>query len=288
MTSPAQILRVQNLFPKKQFGQNFLKDPSTAKMIIQRSDLMPRDAVLEIGAGLGALTVPIARSARKVYAVEKDGRLAEVLTGILAAGECGNVTLINKNILDVDIDQLAREENCKLVVFGNLPYNISSQVLIQLIKARTAVRHCVLMFQKELARRIMSPPGTKDYGRLSVLLQYCAETKHIADVKAALFYPRPKVDSEVIAINFKDTPEFAAEDEVFFSSVVKAAFSKRRKTLKNALTGSDLALEGEAAQRILDSLSIDPLRRAETISVEEFVKLSNALRVFSKYPDPEG
>lgn len=279
MTSPAQILRVQNLFPKKQFGQNFLKDPSTAQMIIQRSDLTPRDAVLEIGAGLGALTVPIARSARKVYAVEKDGRLADVLAGILAAGDCSNVTLINKNILDVDIDKLAREENCKLVVFGNLPYNISSQVLIQLIKARTAVRHCVLMFQKELARRIMSPPGTKDYGRLSVLLQYCADTVRIADVKAALFYPRPKVDSEVIAINFKDAPEFAADDEVFFSRVVKAAFSKRRKTLKNALTGSDLALEGEAAEHILKGVAIEPSRRAETLSVEEFVKLSNALGV---------
>ena len=278
MTSPAQILRVQNLFPKKQLGQNFLNDPSTAQMIIQRSDLMPQDVVLEIGAGLGALTVPISRSARKVYAVEKDGRLADVLTGILAASDCSNVTLIIKNILDVDIDQLARDENSPLVVFGNLPYNISSQVLIQLIKARTAVRHCVLMFQKELARRIMSPPGTRDYGRLSVLLQYCAEIKHIADVKAALFYPRPKVDSEVIAINFKDAPEFAADDEVYFSRVVKAAFSKRRKTLKNALAGSDLALEGETAEYILKSVTIEPFRRAETLSVEEFVKLSNALQ----------
>ena len=284
MTSPAQILRVQNLFPKKQLGQNFLNDPSTAQMIIQRSDLMPQDVVLEIGAGLGALTVPIARSARKVYAVEKDGRLADVLTGILAASDCSNVTLIIKNILDVDIDQLARDENSPLVVFGNLPYNISSQVLIQLIKARTAVRHCVLMFQKELARRIMSPPGTRDYGRLSVLLQYCAEIKHIADVKAALFYPRPKVDSEVIAINFKDAPEFAADDEVFFSRVVKAAFSKRRKTLKNALAGSDLVLEAEAAEHILKSVTIEPFRRAETLSVEEFVKLSNALQGQDKKP----
>jgi len=277
MTTPAQILRVQNLFPKKQLGQNFLKDPSTAQMIIQRSDLMPQDAVLEIGAGLGALTVPIARSARKVYAVEKDGRLADVLAGILTSHDCSNVTLINKNILDVDIDQLARDENSPLVVFGNLPYNISSQVLIQLIKSRKAVRHCVLMFQKELARRIMSPPGNKDYGRLSVLLQYCAETKHLADVKAALFYPRPKVDSEVIAINFKEVPEFAAEDEAAFFRVVKAAFSKRRKTLKNALAGSDLALEAEVVERILKGVAIDPLRRAETLSVEEFVRLSNVL-----------
>jgi len=284
MISPVQILHAHKLFPKKQFGQNFLKDPSTAQMIIQRSGLMPQDVVLEIGAGLGALTVPIARSARKVYAVEKDGRLADVLAGILASHACSNVTLINKNILDVDIHQLARDENSPLVVFGNLPYNISSQVLIQLIEARTAVRHCVLMFQKELARRIMSPPGTRDFGRLSVLLQYCAEIKCMAAVKAALFYPRPKVDSEVIGIHFKAAPAFAADDEALFSRVVKAAFSKRRKTLKNALAGSELALTGETAEQILKRAAIAPSRRAETLSVEEFVRLSNVLGAASQQP----
>jgi 16S rRNA (adenine1518-N6/adenine1519-N6)-dimethyltransferase len=277
MISPAQILRFHRLFPKKQLGQNFLKDPSTAQMIIQRSDLGPQDVVLEIGAGLGALTVPIARSARKVYAVEKDGRLADVLAGILESSDCNNVTMINKNILDVGIDQLARDENCKLVVFGNLPYNISSQVLIQLIKARTAVRRCVLMFQKELARRIMAPPGTRDYGRLSVLLQYCADTRRIAEVKAALFYPRPKVDSEVIAVHFKDAPDYAADDEAFFFKVVKAAFSKRRKTLKNALSSSELEMDTTTAVSVLESTGINPIRRAETLSVEEFVRLSNVL-----------
>ncbi|MEW6672871.1 MAG: 16S rRNA (adenine(1518)-N(6)/adenine(1519)-N(6))-dimethyltransferase RsmA [Thermodesulfobacteriota bacterium] len=284
MTSPAQILRFQNLLPKKQFGQNFLKDPSTAQMIVQRSDLTSGDVALEIGAGLGALTVPIARAARKVYAVEKDGRLAAVLTGILASSECRNVTLVHKNILDVDINQLAREEGCRLVVFGNLPYNISSQILIHLIMARSAVRHCVLMFQKELALRIMAPPGTRDYGRLSVLLQYCAEVRRIADVKAGLFYPRPKVDSEVLAVDFKEAPEFPADDEAFFIKVVKAAFSKRRKTLKNALAGSDLALEAGIAEQTLKAAGIEPARRAETLSVEEFVRLSNVLYALGKMP----
>jgi len=277
MKSPARILHIQNLFPKKQLGQNFLRDPSTAEMIVERSQLTPRDVVLEIGAGLGALTIPLARSAKKVYAVEKDGPLAEVLAGIVRSSDCNNVTLINQNILDIDIEQLARNENCKLVVVGNLPYNISSQILIQLIKARKDVRFCVLMFQKELARRIMAPPGGKDFGRLSVMLQYCAEIKRMAEVKAALFYPRPKVNSEVIAVHFKDAPDHAAEDEAFFFRVVKAAFSKRRKTLKNALSSSELKIGTTTAGSVLESTGIDPIRRAETLSVEEFVNLSNAL-----------
>lgn len=277
MTSPAQLLRSYRLLPKKQLGQNFLKDPSTAQMIIDRSGLEPQDVVLEIGSGLGALTVPLSRSAAKVLAVEKDPRLADVLADILAAEDCRNVTVLNRTILNVDIEQLAGEERRRLMVIGNLPYNISSQILIHLIKTRQALRRCILMFQKELAERITAPPGTRDYGRLSVLLQYCAAVRSIAEVKAALFYPRPKVDSEVLTVDFNPPRETAAYDEAILFKVVKAAFSKRRKTLKNALAGSELALHPNLAEQVLKSAAIDPVRRAETLSVEEFVALSNAL-----------
>lgn len=277
MTNPSQILRIQNLQPKKLLGQNFLRDPSTAEMIVRRSGLMSEDVVLEIGAGLGALTLPLARSARRVYAVEKDEDLVKVLAEILQSHGCGNVALIHRNILDIDIEKLAREAGRRLVVYGNLPYNISSQILIYLICARSTIIRCILMLQKELAQRVMAPPGSRDFGRLSVLLQYCADVRSLAVVKSNLFYPKPKVDSEVIAVDFKDLPAHPADDEAFFFKVVKAAFSKRRKTLKNALSGSELAIDPGVAEAALNASAIDPLRRAETLDIDEFVKLSNVL-----------
>lgn len=277
MTSPAQLLAAGKLTPRKQLGQNFLRDPSTAEMIVQRANLLPEDVVLEIGAGLGALTVPLARAARKVFAVEKDGGLAGLLAAVLAECDCSNVTLINQNILQVGIEELARLQDRRLVVVGNLPYNISSQILIHLIKARTAVNRCVLMFQKELAQRLMSAPGTRDFGRLTVVVQHCADIRRVAAVKAALFYPIPKVDSEVVAIDFRSSPSPAARNEALFFQTVKAAFSKRRKTLKNALAASELALGADLAGRILASAGIDPRRRAESLSVAEFVRLSDAM-----------
>lgn len=285
MTSPAKLLNILKLRPIKQLGQNFLMDPSTAEMIVRRSGLQPQDVVLEIGAGLGALTVPIARVARKVYAVEKDSRLIEALRNILLSKDCNNVTLLENNILAVNIIQLAHSEAVKLVVYGNLPYNISSQILVCLISARAAVSHCILMFQKELAQRLASPPGTKDYGRLSVMLQYCANIRRIAEVKASLFYPRPKVNSEIIEIKFRAEPKYVADNEEFFFRVVKAAFSKRRKTLKNALSGSDLVSDSAMAERVLEAVGIEPSRRAETLGVEDFVMLSN--RLLTPHVPPE-
>ena len=160
---------------------------------------------------------------------------------------------------------------------GNLPYNISSQILVQLVKSRASVKRAILMFQKELAQRITSQPSSKDYGRLTVMLQYCAEVEKLLDVKAPHFFPKPKVDSEVLEIRFQETPKFLAHDEGLLFSVIKAAFGKRRKTLKNALAGSALDIDAGRALNILENAGVDPVRRAETLSVQEFVNLSNAL-----------
>jgi len=275
MTSPRILLTSHGIYAKKQLGQHFLDDPAAVDMIIDRSGISPEDIVLEIGAGLGALTIPLARTSEKVYAVEKDHRIIELLKTELHTLGLSNVVLIEKNILKVDIKTLAENANKKIIVIGNLPYNISSQILIQLINTRKSVNKAILMFQKELAQRITAQPGCKDYGRLTVMLRYCADIKRLAEVKASLFFPKPKVDSEVLEIIFKNIIKYPAKDELFFFRVIKAAFSKRRKTLKNALAGSELHIDAKTAVQVLENAGIDPSRRAETFTVQEFVKMSN-------------
>ncbi|MCK5784704.1 MAG: ribosomal RNA small subunit methyltransferase A [Desulfobacterales bacterium] len=282
MTAPGTLLASKSLHPKKQFGQNFLKDPSTGRMIVDRAKLSAEDIVLEIGAGLGALTLPAARQVKCVYAVEKDPQVAEVFQTELAANDIHNVILINKDILTVDINEISEKENRKLVVLGNLPYNISSQILIALLNAKQSIDRAALMFQKEVARRLAAGPGSKDYGRLSVMLQYSADVKKLATVGAHLFLPKPKVASEVIGIQFKKNIEHPVADEALLSAVVKAAFSTRRKTLKNALANISIKNDAESIKNILAHAEIDSARRAESLSVAEFVALTNA---FFSYPD---
>ena len=277
MRSPRILLAAHNLRPKKQLGQNFLTDLNIATKIVSRCDISPEDIVLEIGAGLGALTIPVARIAKKVYALEIDSRITEILKTEILAHRLLNVDIIERNILAFDFQALSESNFCKILVIGNLPYNISSQVLVRLVQYRRAIGRAVLMFQKELAHRITALPGSKDYGRLSVMLQYCADIQRLAEVNASAFFPKPKVDSEVLEIRFRTTLTHTADDEVFFFRVIKAAFGNRRKTLKNALAASELDLDANTAKSVLERSGIDPVRRAETLQLEEFVKLSNCL-----------
>ena len=277
MTSPKALLNAWDLKPKKRLGQHFLVDPSTAEMIVRQSRITPADTVIEIGAGLGALTIPLAQAGRHVYAVEKDSELIQLLRTELLVHKLTNVEIIEENILNVDLQLLANQTNQPLIVTGNLPYNISSQVLVKLISARNYVNRAVLMFQKELAQRITASPGKKDYGRLTVMLAYCADIKSIATVKASLFYPPPKIDSEVVEVNFNAQREYPPHDEVMLVQVIKAAFGNRRKTLKNALSSSSLQIKPLKAKQALTAAGIDPGRRAETLDVSEFVALQISL-----------
>jgi len=286
MTSPRVLLGASNLRPRRQLSQNFLSDPSTAEMIVTRSGVLPKDIVLEIGAGLGALTIPVARSARKVYAVEKDPKLIPLLQTELLVHNLSNVTVLETDILKFDFLELAKDENRRLVVMGNLPYNVSSQILVRMLKERKAIKRAVLMLQKELAQRLLSKPGNKTYGRITAMLGYCADSKKLADVRASLFYPKPRVDSEVLEITFVQHSKFVSNDEDYLFSVIKAAFGRRRKKLKNSLAGSELGIDVNTAVNALELSGIDPGRRAETLSVEEFVILSNYLLARIANPPP--
>lgn len=288
MTSPRTLLAAHNIKPKKQLGQNFLIEPGIAKMIVERSKILPDDVVLEIGAGLGALTIPAALKARKVFAVEKDRFITDILRVEVMANHLSNVEVVEKDFLKLDLNGMLKNVGRKIIVMGNLPYNISSQVLVRLVGLRSMVKRAVLMFQKELAQRITANPGGKSYGRLTVMLKYCSDIKKVANIKAASFYPKPQVDSEVLEIRFHRTPAYLADDETFLYRMIKAAFGNRRKTLKNALVAGDLGIEANHAKAVLGHSDIDPMRRAETLNIEEFVRLSNNIARFLQELNQKG
>lgn len=275
MTHPGQILKQAGLYAGKELGQNFLSDPGTARKIIDKTGISKDTRVLEIGPGLGALTLPIARVSQDVVAVEKDTRLIPLLTRELDENGLGHVRLINADILKTDIESFAKDK--KLVVIGNLPYNISSQIIIRLVEAREHIEKAYLMFQKELAVRIMEPPGGRSYSRLSAVVQYASHVHHFADIGPASFFPRPDVDSTILEFEFFPDPEFDAGMEKTLFGVIKAAFSKRRKTLKNSLAGNELNLDKKQVAVILDKSGIDAQRRAETLSVEEFKSITRTV-----------
>ncbi len=274
MTYPSKLLKDNNIFPKKDFGQNFLACEQTAEMIVRRAGIDKDDTVVEIGSGLGALTIKAAEKAKKLYAIEKDSRLIDLLEHEIAQSGQRNIQVICKDILKLDIDKFAHSQRKKLVILGNLPYNISSQILLKLVEKREFIKRAYLMFQLELADRITALPSSKDYSRLSAIMQYSSTVSPIADIKPHLFFPKPAVQSRVIEVVFSDTPARSYEKEKFLFLVIKAAFSKRRKTLKNSIAGKDLMIDREEAEAILKAAKIDPVRRGETVNVKEFVTLA--------------
>jgi len=277
MTSPRTLLKAWNMKPKKHLGQNFLLNQALAETIVKCADLSARDRVLEIGAGLGAITLPAGRRAARLVAVEKDARLLDLLRTEVMVQQLTNIDLVHQDILTLDFKTFFGTGSARGVVIGNLPYNLSSQVVVHLIESRAVIHRAVLMLQKEMAQRLIAPPGKRDYGRLSVMLQYCADVAVVAEAPARLFYPRPKVDSQVIRVVFKERIATPADDERLLSRVVKAGFSQRRKTLRNAMAGNILQADHGRVEAWLAHAGIDPRRRAETLTVAEFVHLANLI-----------
>jgi 16S rRNA (adenine1518-N6/adenine1519-N6)-dimethyltransferase len=279
VSSPKTVLRRLGLRPEKARGQNFLIHPHQARRIVDALELAPPDLVVEVGPGLGALTVFLAEHAKRVVALEVDPHLAAYLKEELFAGE-SRVEVLCQDVLRFDFLQLAREAGSPLVVVGNLPYQITSPLLFKLAEEKAAITRSVLMMQQEVGARLTAQPGTKDYGILSVLLQYHVALTRLFSLGPANFYPPPQVTSVVMRLMPRE-PEAKARDETFFAQVVKAAFATRRKTLRNTLAvrGEALGLPAAEVLVVLEQLAIDPGRRGETLTVTDFVHLSNELLV---------
>jgi 16S rRNA (adenine1518-N6/adenine1519-N6)-dimethyltransferase len=280
MSSPLSLLRKYGIRPRKRLGQCFLCDPNILEKIVRIADVRETDTVVEIGSGIGVLTAMIARTARRVVAVEVDRLLVEVLQNEL--GDFGNVDVVHTDVLQFDFSALcmdpAQERSKERIkVIGNVPYNLSSQIVLRLLEYRDCLDRVVLLLQREVAERLAAPPGTKDYGPLSVYVALFTEPTLENKVPAGCFYPRPDVESRVLRLDVRDKPLCRVDDMDFFRHLVRSAFSKRRKTLLNSLKSSPLPVTADQISAALSALGIDGVRRAETLSVHEFAALSNFL-----------
>ena len=279
MISLLTELKKHKIRPKKWLGQNFLLDDDILEQIISLYDLTKDDIVVEVGAGLGALTTRLAARAGKVLAIEIDKGLTNLLKDKMAG--VMNVEVINLDVLDFDFHRVAGMNGDKLKVLGNIPFGISTPLVFNLLDCKDCLSMAVLMFQKEVADRIVACPGTKAYGVLSVFSQLNAVVSNELIVRRHCFHPQPKVDSAVVKFLFHDTPPVQIKNEHMFKRVVKGAFAQRRKTLRNALKNSlsrDVPLD-----RLLNAFKeceIDPRRRGETLSLEEFRDLSDCLAMY--------
>ncbi len=256
--------------PKKHLGQSFLTYEPTAERLVDALDITAEDEVLEIGSGKGILTEQLAQKAKYVYAVEIDRRLSDMLKQKFINYE--NVEIINQDILQYDLSRFKQ-----LKILGNVPYSISSQILFLLLKYIQVWTMAVLTLQKEFAARILAKPGTKEYGAITVIFNLHTEVQKLFSIPPFFFKPKPKIYSTVILLKAREQPLFQIPDEVFFTKVVKAAFSQRRKTLLNNLHSS-LGLDKNELHGLGNKISINMTRRAETLTLAEFVTLSEKLQ----------
>jgi 16S rRNA (adenine1518-N6/adenine1519-N6)-dimethyltransferase len=271
------LLAESGLQPRKSLGQHFLDDPRAIEEIISRGRLEAADVAVEIGPGLGALTTPILSRIHHLVAIEKDPLLIKLLRERLPPQHREKITFISGDALELDFRQIFETFGKKVRIFGNLPYNISTPFLEHLIANRLYIRNAILMFQYEVARRLTASPNSREYGALSIALQYYAHIVPLVKIKKESFYPRPKVDSMVLAFDLERPHPLRAEHEERFLGIVRAAFRFRRKTLLNSLERALAPVTREIIARALERSSIDPNRRAETLSIDEYVRLSSSL-----------
>jgi len=275
MTSIRKELAEYGLFPQKRLGQHFLVDRNILAKVIRTAQVEKGDVVLEVGPGLGEMTLALAQHAKKVIAVEIDSKLAVILKQKVR--DFSNVEVVKSDILKMDFSQFLRKERHPIKVVANLPYQITTPLLFRFIESKEAFSTLTLMLQKEVAERMVASPGRKEYGPLSIFIQMFSDVSIRLFIKPSAFFPPPKVESAVVRMSFKEKPVVKLEAEEWFKKVVKGCFGYRRKTLMNALKHSGLPLPQSVESR-MEKIGIDPRRRPETLTIQEFVHLAEALK----------
>lgn len=278
-----EILKKYGFSFKKSLGQNFLIDPNILRNIVSHAGLTKESAAIEIGPGIGALTEHLARAAGKVVSFEIDQRLLPVLEDTLSPYD--NVRIVHQDILEADTESIFNEELSEykdVMVVANLPYYVTTPILLKLLHDRLPIRGMVVMMQKEVADRITAKPGTKEYGSLSIAIQYYMDAEVAMTVPKTVFMPPPNVDSAVIKLTRRSVPVVEVKDEDFLFLVSRGSFVQRRKTILNNLQTSlpDGKAHKEEILKALEETGIDPTRRGETLSIQEFGALSDALHDF--------
>ena len=270
------ILERNGFHFSKALGQNFIIDPQLCPRIAENGVNMPELGVIEIGPGIGALTCELAKRAKKVVAVELDLRLIPLLSETLS--DFSNVEIINADILKLDLRTLLAEKflGMDVVVCANLPYYITSPVLITLLENRLSIKSITVMVQKEAAQRLCAPVGSREAGAITVAVNYYSVVKKLFDVPSCSFLPRPKVDSSVIRLDIRDKAPVALKDEKFFFNLVRAVFSQRRKTAANSI-GSGLGIEKERIIAALSQMGLNETARAESFCLDQLANLANLL-----------
>ncbi len=260
----------------KALGQNFIINPAVCPRISQQGGVTPQRGVIEIGAGIGVLTAQLAQDARKVVCIELDSRLLPILDETLAGYD--NVTIVNRDVLEVDLHRLIAEEfgGMEVVVCANLPYYITSPILMKLLEDRLPVKAITLMVQKEAAQRICAPPGTRAAGAITAAVHYYSRPRMLFQVSRGSFMPAPNVDSAVISLEVLSAPAVKTPDPALFFKVVKGAFGQRRKTLSNSLS-AHLGLGKEQTLLLLEAAQVPPTARAEQLTLEQFAAIATQL-----------
>lgn len=273
-----EVLEKYRFHFQKRFGQNFLIDPSVLDRIVSAAEIGKEDCVLEIGPGIGTMTQYLAESAREVIAVEIDKNLIPILEDTLSEYE--NVSVINDDILKVDINRIVRERNGgkPVKVVANLPYYITTPIILGLFENHVPLDNITVMVQKEVADRMQVGPGTKDYGALSLAVQYYARPKIVANVPPNCFIPRPSVSSAVIRLTRYEEPPVRVNDEKRMFALIRASFNQRRKTLANSLSNApELGLTRQRVMEVLEEMQLSPTIRGEALTLEQFAELSDRL-----------